>query len=303
MALAKNTCLSHGLKLLIVISLPTAKRGTHSTNLMPSPKTPAFHLATDYGDISRLYLRLPIIASPKLNGVRARWCRDRRELVSRDGKVFRRDITPGLYAELDEVEFDLDGELYLHGTPLPEIAGALSIHRTAPSDLSARIEYHVFDFPNLNMTQAMRTHALVAWSPGGSRIKVVPHVTIREAAGIDDIYEAFVREGYEGVVYKNIAALYFNGRTPYWIKRKAWLEMEARVIALKPGGGQTNRDSIGALECMTPAGVPFNVTLTEITERTWWMGVELKSAPLVKVRYLELTTGGVPHQPIYEGRV
>lgn len=270
---------------------------------MPSPKTPAFQLATDYGKVSHLYLRTPIIASPKLNGVRARWCRDRRELVSRDGKVFRRDIIPALYDELDEVEFDLDGELYLHGTPLPEIAGALSIHRTAPSDLSARIEYHVFDFPNLNLIQRMRTRALIAWTPSRTLIKVVPHVVIDTIAGIDDIYKAYVAEGYEGAVYKHFAALYFNGRTPYWIKRKAWQDVEVHVVALKPGGGQTNRDTIGALGCVMSNGALFSVTLTEIAERNWWMANGITSAPLIRVRYLELTADGIPHQPIYEGRI
>lgn len=261
-----------------------------------------FALATDYAAAHKFYLRPPIYASPKLNGVRAQWSVERGQLVSRDNKVFRPDILTDLYTQLRGVTPDLDGELYLHGTPLPAIAGAISVHRREPSELSGRIEFHVFDFPTVDTIQARRVEMLTAWTPPGHLVKVVPHVRITTAEGVDDIYRAYVAAGYEGAVYKHIAAVYSGARTPYWIKRKAWCDVEVRVVGLKPGEGSTNRDTIGALECVMPGGSRFSVTLTEITERDWWVANGTASAPMIKVRYLELTADGIPHQPIYEGR-
>lgn len=262
-----------------------------------------FALATDYSETTPFQRRPPIFASPKLNGVRAMWLAREKLLISRDKKVFRRDILAELYAALDEVPINLDGELYLHGTPLPAIAGAVNIHRDAPSDLSRKMEFHVFDLPADSRIAILRFESLLKFTPPAPNIKVVPHVKLTDVTALDTIYDSYVRAGYEGAVYKHALALYHPRRTPYLIKRKAWKDVEVKVVGLKKGEGVTNSNTIGALLCRMPSGAEFSVTLTEIAERDWWSSNPLLDAPLIKVRYLELTADGIPHQPIYEGRV
>jgi ATP-dependent DNA ligase len=264
-----------------------------------------FALAIDYKDSTAFHRRPPIFASPKLNGVRAMWLARERKLVSRDGKVFRADILPALYDALGAVPINLDGELYVHGTPFATIAGAVGIHRNEPSDLSRAMEFHVFDLPADGRIAILRLESLLRFSPPAPKIKVVPHVLLKDAAALDTIYDSYVRAGYEGAVYKNPLALYHPKRTPYFIKRKAWKDGEFAVLSVNRGEGVTNANTIGSLTCITDGGVEFSVTLTDALERDAWIerAARGKDFPRIKIRYLELSAHGKPYQPIYEGVV
>lgn len=266
-----------------------------------------FTLPENYFDVAEFYRKPPLLASPKLNGVRAMWRGG--VLRSREGKVFREDTLAHIYAALRSLppSFDLDGELYLHGVPFWKINGAVNIHRCEANDIAARMEFHIHDLPADGRIAQLRFEALTRLALPSPALKATPHYLIKDAAGLDKIHNSFVAAGYEGTVYKHPLALYFPRRTHFLMRRKAWKDAEFVVVALVPGEGASNKNSIGALTLTDKHGNSFNCTLTETAERDAWTNLarDVKPIcwPLVKVRFLELTEKGTPSQPIYEGRV
>jgi hypothetical protein len=235
-------------------------------------------------------------------------------LMSRDHKVFRRDLLPHIYAALDRLNQRLDGELYLHGVPLPQINGAVGIHRDQPNELSQRMEFHVFDINLPNTFAASRFTKIEQLSAlFAPCLRLVKHVYVRTEASADEVHNANLAAGYEGTIYHNPHALYYPLRTPYMLKRKGWADDTFKVVAVCRGEGASNKHTVGSLTCITTVErhgrfftETFGVTVADTVESAFWaqwLDKEVTGAPMIKVRYLELTPRGVPHTPIYEGRV
>jgi len=226
----------------------------------------------------RAKLRFPLMASPKLDGIRC---------VVLDGKVLSKSLKPIRNKYIQEKLCglpNLDGELIV-GSAVGEGVINRTIRGVMSADGRPEFTYHVFDtLDNLRLPFRMRLAAALGddWY---SFIEVVPHTTV---SNLDDLakFEAeMLRAGYEGVMLRHPEAPYKMGRaTPtegsLW-KLKQFTDGEILVTEVCEGvinSNEPTKDAIGATVRSTHQEnmVPSNKVGTII-------GVDMQTGQTLKV--------------------
>lgn len=239
---------------------------------------------------------------PKLNGLRI----DSEEdgIFSYDGKHYSEIVIPHLYKILGRAyrlyERVLDGELYVHGWSLQQVNKAGAVKRVKPRlefPCSAKLQFHVFDVVwNKPYLERNRLYHQIVKSLNSDFVKAVKCVRINSKKEADLWYREFVRQGYEGAIYRINDRRYEFGRHWHVLKRKEWQDDEFKVV------GSTEEVSIhgepkgrmGALICVTKSGKRFKVgTGFEDWERElYWRKKPIGKK--LKVKYLCLSDEGIP---------
>lgn len=265
-------------------------------------------LARTYGP---RYDSFPCYVQPKLNGVRALY--QSGFFQSRDEKLWKPNVLRHLIADLRQIDLGpliLDGELYVHGWKLQRINGAIAVNRNEPSDDTPKVEYHVFDVvnPQDNFSDRWLTlrHGLLE-SPL-EHVKVVSTDFVHDRAELDLYFHRYTSLGYEGVMLRPNGPYEF-GETPHgtqkrseflW-KYKMWEDDEFLCCGVTQGEGKADI-GIGALELSAIKGQffpKFKVgTGFSDEERVYYM-LHPPIGRLVRVRYLCLTSDGIPFNPSF----
>lgn len=199
-------------------------------------------LARTFGEVA---IRLPLLAQPKIDGVRA--LLGRSGLVTREGtRILSLPEIAALGDHLPE-GVTLDGELDLCGGTLEDIAAV--VQTKAPHPRRHLVTLHVFDAifaggDALGLDRATpcrrRIEAAAAWAAAlgdVSTCAVVPVPTIEVASveAMDDHYRACLAAGFEGQILRDPDASYVHGRTAALIKRKPWNDAEGAFVRLVAG--------------------------------------------------------------------
>jgi hypothetical protein len=229
----------------------------HSVSPLPFPQ--AVHKYEDQPVKKELRLRYPLDIQPKLDGVRvvARievfsdvatrvmfskillYSRRREEIIGQ--KEVRGELNTLALTMSQHIY--LDGEFFLKGMPLQQISGIVRRIDESPSPL----EFHVFDV--FDVGQSMPWHerkaaldkmASVVAANSLSHIKIVPSIRAGSAEEGDAIYKDFLKQGYEGAIYRNLDAIYEYGtvkeiRTYGARKRKPRYDAEYIVVGFAEG--------------------------------------------------------------------
>lgn len=178
-------------------------------------------------------LRFPVLASPKLDGIRC---------VIREGKAMSRSLKPipndavRLVLEGRPELEGMDGELMVHGASFQTVSSTFMRRSGA---LPAGWYFGAFDMTPVierepYTTRLTRLEAAVA--AAGPHIILVPQVDIADAAQLDT-YEAKALElGFEGVMIRRGAAHYKHGRSTAsdgaLLKLKRFADGEATIIGV-----------------------------------------------------------------------
>lgn len=183
-------------------------------------------------------VRYPVLASPKLDGVRALVVDG--VLRSRSGKPIPNRHAQALFgrAQLN----GLDGELIVGAAHGPGVFA-----RTTAGVMSAGgapdVTFHVFDDYTCHGAFAARLAAAHARIQHAAGCVAVPHTTLRTARSLAAYESRCVKDGYEGVMLRAPAATYKHGRSTAQdgglLKLKRYADAEAIIL--------------GAVE-MTPPG-------------------------------------------------
>lgn len=156
-----------------------------------------------------------VIASPKLDGVRCLYKNG--QLVSRTNYVFLclRHILDAL-----DTDLILDGELYCGSLDFFEISGLVRRESAIPDTL--KIEFHIFDVyhPSLPFTERLK---LLASLPIDGPIKLVPH-TQTPSQEIESVAKVHVRNGFEGVCFREPDSLYSCDVRQTWRIKPSFIE-------------------------------------------------------------------------------
>lgn len=255
-------------------------------------------------------LTYPLYVQPKLNGVRALFFNG--TFQSRDEHHWSPSIlahlTPALLTTYPHLL--LDGELYLHGTPLQTINGAISVNRNSPTHLTPSIQYWIFDCipaDNPDADFAARHAMLEAHSHSlPPSIRLTPTHLCNSPSEADHYFSKYKSEAYEGLMYRpNLPyglSTHCTNKQNRWsrlLKRKDWLDSEFTCIDIECGTGKYS-ESVGALVFESPTGLRFTAGsgLTD-AERTAY----LHSPPIghtFRVRYETLSLNGIPLKPTIE---
>jgi DNA ligase-1 len=215
----------------------------------------------------------PVYMQPKLNGHRAL------VTVDKNGKYVMYSRRGTLITTMDHILKEisdnmvlipgqyLDGELYVHGVELQDIASAV---KKFDSITSLKVQYHVYDcYASVTATPGVdysdytfsnRWNLLVNMMPEDSDIiTLVPTYTIKSMDQAIVTLDKFISKGYEGAMVRLDDLPYQHGfRSNSLLKLKKFDDHEYKVIDVIPGKEVTlNGDTVkpGILVCKCPTGL------------------------------------------------
>jgi DNA ligase-1 len=203
-------------------------------------------LAVDCGGIEEV--AYPVIASPKLDGVRA--------IITADG-VLSRSLKPipnrHVQTLLDSLPVGFDGELIV-GDPTAPDAYRRTVSVVMSDDAPIEgLRYHVFDYQGEGgyWDRLGRYHALLKTLANTSAIATVPTYLVTEPSDLSALEERLVEQGYEGVMLRSQHAPYKHGRSTrregYLLKLKRFVDSEAEVIGVTELMHNANEATVNAL--------------------------------------------------------
>lgn len=274
-------------------------------------------LAKDYDPEK---LRLPVLASPKLDGIRA---------YVRDGIVLSRQNKPipnKFVQEQFKAYEHFDGELIV-GEPTDPMCYRNTMSGVMSEDGEPDVTFWVFDhLANMQAPYYLRNPAANA-TRNPNRIHPLPQVTLNSLEELADYEAGCLAMGYEGVIIRDPDAPYKQGRSTvnegYLLKVKSFLDDEAVIVgfeermanlnaATTSETGHTKRSShkankvgrgdLGAL-IVEWKGMAFSIGtgFSDIERLNIWLNQEKYLGKLVKFKYFPVGGYELPRHPVFCG--
>ena len=202
------------------------------------------HKYEDY-DIS-----FPVYSQPKLDGIRCITTKD--GMFSRNGKKIIsaphiRENLEGFFKKYPNAI--LDGELYCDKLANDFNKICSLVKRTKPTDeeleeSAETIEYWVYDSPKIGLISAndsfYERYELVLDALKKSnqykKIKIVTTLKINRQEELDEAYELYMEQGYEGQMVR-LNRPYENKRSKNLLKRKDFMDAEFKILEVVEGEG------------------------------------------------------------------
>jgi len=207
-----------------------------------------------YNSKSRAFkISFPCYIQKKYDGIRCiSYLKDDKIILeSRKGIEFQnfgilKDQLYNLFQKLPK-NFYLDGELYTDKLDFEVISGLIRLHEKKiaqeDSDLINQIEYHIYDFVDLdneNMIYKDRYDFLINFLSSNitnkSLYKNVDTIIVEKLDDIKKYHDNFVKDGYEGIMIRDMNGVYeINKRSKYLQKFKEFMEEEFKIIGFREG--------------------------------------------------------------------
>lgn len=236
---------------------------------------------------------------PKLNGVRG--IGSLGNLISRGGKEYN---IPHIQKDIDKLINDcnnkgiiLDGEIYLHGTPLQEI---VSLVKNADKPKRKDLVYVVYDVINPDLFYKDRVNTLAkiklkTQKLGINSIKLL-EVNISKIDRYKAWHDKYVTNGYEGAIIRLPNSVYMSGfRDKALIKVKEFIDEEFTIT-----GHICEKDDIDSFVFVLEQeeGKTFKARPrgTRQDKLDYLNSMEAIVGKQATVRYQERTVDNVPHQ-------
>lgn len=273
-------------------------------------------------------LKYPIIASPKLDGIRC---------VLPQGKALSRSLkpipNPQLRALLERARMcdGLDGELMIPGATFQQITSAV-MGRSVDPDITASITYNVFDHVHDDAKFQIRYARAALQVEQASRawpaLKLVKHTLIKDENDLVIYEHEMLAEGYEGIMLRDPNGPYKFGRGTmkegWLLKVKRFEDAEATVVGFEQMMvneneaqtnelGRTKRSSakaglvpfpaLGAFILERPDGVRFNCGsgLNDGQKAEFWVRRAKLMGSVVKYKHQPHGAKDAPRSPVFLG--
>lgn len=275
-------------------------------------------LATD-AELDKL--RFPLLASAKLDGVRA---------VVRNGIVYSRSNKPipNAFVQLKLKDFEhFDGELIV-GDPFSKTVYRDTVSHVMSHDKTAfDLRFYVFDHVQ-KIAQPYGYRADFVKDRDGPTVFTHQQMQVSCLEDLLSLEEDFLELGYEGLILRDPNAPYKMGRSTvkegYLLKLKRFQDAECVVIGLEERmhngneatvselgrtkrsshkAGKSGRGDLGALVCRTADGVEFNIgTGFTDSERTEiWNSPDKFLGQLAKYKFFPVGQKEAPRHPVFLG--
>jgi DNA ligase-1 len=272
-------------------------------------------MLADDADLTKL--RFPLLASAKLDGVRA---------IVRDGVVYSRSNKPipskWVQANLSHIEH-FDGEL-IAGDPRSKSAYRDTLSQVMSFDKTEGCSFYAFD-------HIQRMHE--PYSKRHHRLSSSPNVVVHEQhvvtclSTLIALEEQMLNEGYEGLILRDPNALYKQGRSTakegYLLKMKRFVDSEATVIGFEERMHNANvktvdelgystrsshqdnlvgRGDLGAIQVEWNGAVFSIGTGFDDAERTKvWAKRDSYIGKFAKFKYFPVGIKDLPRHPVFLG--
>ena len=270
-------------------------------------------------------LRFPLLASPKLDGIRAiSW---QGVLYSRNMKPIRNEHVQKMFQSLPS---GLDGELMVGPANDPQAmtkAQSVIMSFDKPAD---EVTFNVFDtMAHSRLPFYYRLGIAHSDASRNPYTVTVPHTSIVSQEQLYTMEEAALAAGYEGVMLRDPNAVYKNGRsTPSeqgLLKLKRFMDSEAEVIGVEPrwhnaneqtrdelgrskrstvSSGLVAMDTLGAfrvLDIKTGQMFGIGTGLNDAQREKLWGVREQLIGKIVKYKYFPTGTVSAPRFPVFIG--
>lgn len=275
------------------------------------------------GAVDLAKLRYPLLASAKLDGVRAMIIRGR--VMSRSLKEIPNGFVQARfrYSELE----GLDGELIV-GDPRSKtcyrdtVSGVMRIEGTPAVDL------YVFDYIGApTNTYKLRLERNIIGKKLPQHVHVLPQHYVMNESALLKLEEKLLSEGYEGLILRDPAGHYKYGRSTanegWLLKLKRFVDAEFEVIGFEERmhngneattnelgrtarsshqAGKSGRGDLGAL-ILQGDGFTFNVgTGFDDSDRAAiWNNRDDFIGKFAKVKYFAIGMKDAPRHPVFLG--
>lgn len=131
----------------------------------------------------------------------------------------------------------LDGELYNHEyhNNFEELLSL--IRQEEPQPGCEKVQYHIYDLPDTDMTNQLRNEYLQSLKPlfENSPIHIVETIIVNDENELMDAFDHFIEQGYEGCMVRNMDGKYVNKRSYDLQKVKEFDDDEFKIIGVKVG--------------------------------------------------------------------
>lgn len=198
----------------------------------------------------------PVIASPKLDGIRC---------LIRNGEAVSRTFKPipnrYIREKLAGLPDGVDGELVLRDmtAPFRDVTSAVMSREGEPDFVFA-----VFDFcvdPQRPFTERLANLTEVVLDVGADWIEAVPHERVEDLEQLVSLVDRYCEADFEGAMVRDPQGPYKFGRSStkqgILLKIKAWADDEATVIDLVErmhNANEATRNAVGKIERSTAKG-------------------------------------------------
>lgn len=263
------------------------------------------HKFSDHGH----KIKYPAMTQPKLNGhrclaiikdgVATLWSRTRKPITSCP------HIVEQLQVMFPTGENHIDGELYNHAYKdnFEELASL--IRQETPAENCTEVQYHIYDMANVTIPFQSRIGILInhVTQPKFAHLQ---HLKMTQTLKVDDedammaAFDAFLKQGYEGSMARNMDGKYEGKRSYNLQKVKEFLDADYPIVGIEEGRG--SYAGCGIFVCMNPKGDKFNVKMRGpkeqlaefLKDESLWKGKELV------VKYQYISKYGIPIFPVGE---
>lgn len=277
-------------------------------------------LAKKYQDVSPKLLENEWFASRKINGVRCFLFYKDNEIKTVARGATNYDVaTTHLRSNQKLIDFFkqypnmiLDGELYKFGWTLNKISGLCRKQDWDPE--MGELEFYMYDIVDLEKPFPARLNVMKqisellglsfeperSWGQDDLRIQMLPQEKVKGAENIKKMHDQFVKEGWEGLVIRDLTTPYKPGaRGQFMLKYKQYQDAEYLTVGLEEG--LRREDFTFIME--TEDGVRFNAKPIGSREVKEYYRAHLNDiiGKMATLKYFEMSGAGtgVPQQPIW----
>lgn len=230
------------------------------------------------------------------DGVATLWSRTRKPILS----------CPHIIEELQRVyptgTHKPDGELYNHDFKdrFEDLASLIRQPESKPG--CTDIQYHIYD-KCMEGGFRERTEQLEDDFHGISDLKylkLTETVLVADEEQMMEVFDSFLKRGYEGGMARNANSLY-EGKRSYGLQKiKEFLDADYPIVGINEGRG--SYAGCGIFVCQTPEGKTFDVKMRGPKERLQDFLAHLKlwKGKTLVVKYQYISKYGIPIFPVGE---
>lgn len=267
-------------------------------------------------------LRFPLLASPKLDGVRA---------IVRGGVVYSRSNKPipntDVQAKFKHLEH-FDGELIV-GEPTSKSCYRDTVSIVMSKDKPAHdVRFHAFDHIAKPNTGYLTRLAQLSYELDQRVANLLTQYAIHSLDALFELEESCLNDGHEGLILRCPNAPYKMGRSTvkegYLLKMKRFVDDEAVVIGFEERmhngneatiselgrtkrsshkAGKSGRGDLGALVCRTATAVEFSIGsgFDDVERAAIWENRDQFLGRLAKFKYFPVGVKDAPRHPVFLG--
>lgn len=275
-----------------------------------------------YDQLKNLY---PLLASPKLDGIRA---------LILDGVVVSRNLKQIPNSHVQELFGHLpngfDGELIV-GDPTSKTCFRDTTSGCMSIDGQPKVKFYVFDMVDQSITFEARYDHLKKFFKAykDKNVQLVPQKNIKDSFELHEYESTMLDRGYEGVMVRSPDGIYKFGRSTlnetYLMKLKQFKDSEAKILAVEElmhNNNEQTKDALGRVKrsshkagkiaagCMGSlsvkdiyTGVTFDVGagFTQADRDTLWKEKDKLKGKIIKYKYFPTGSKDKPRFPVFLG--